>query len=174
MITECGLGRLRIGPGEQQSPRVVAWFLGAGRGVIVAAFTVMISITFLQVVFRYVLSAPLPWSEEAARYCFVWIVFLGAALGLERGVHLGVDLLVNRMPGRLRRLTALVCDLLIAVFAVIMIYASLPVLQLNSLQHSPALGVQMSWIYLAIPVSMVLILLVTAARVLTRLRAARE
>lgn len=134
----------------------------------------MIAITFLQVVFRYVLSAPLPWSEEAARYCFVWIVFLGAALGLERGVHLGVDLLVNRMPEPMRRLTALVCDLLIAVFAAVIIYASIPVLHLNALQHSPALGVQMSWIYLAIPVSMALILLITAARVFTRLRAAQE
>lgn len=150
----------------------MTWSFTVASGVIVAAFVIMIAITFLQVVFRYVFSAPLPWSEEAARYCFVWIVFLGAALGLERGVHLGVDLLVNRMPKTARRYTAFICDLLIACFALVIIYASLPVLQLNALQHSPALGVPMSWIYLAIPVSMALILLITLIRMIKTLRVA--
>ena len=40
----------------------------------------MVLVTLAQVIFRYVLAAPLPWSEELARYCFVWIVFLGGAV----------------------------------------------------------------------------------------------
>ncbi len=149
--------------------RILDWPLTAARWVVVAVFAGMIAVTFLQVVFRYALTAPLPWSEEAARYCFVWIVFLGAALGLERGFHLGVDLLVNRMPPSLRRHVELVSNILIAGFAIVIIYASLPVLELNSLQRSPAIGVQMTWIYLAIPASMVLILLITLVRMVKRL-----
>jgi len=154
-------------------PRIVAWPLLAARGVIILAFAIMIAITFLQVVFRYLLAAPLPWSEEAARYCFVWIVFLGAALGLQRGVHLGVDLVVNRLPARMQRAISILCDILIAGFALSIIYASGPVLQLNAFQHSPALGIQMSWIYLAIPASMVLMLLVTTMRIAATLRTAK-
>ena len=149
------------------------WPLKAARWVIVAVFGSMIAITFLQVVFRYALTAPLPWSEEAARYCFVWIVFLGAAVGLERGFHLGVDLLVNRMPASLRRHIEMVSNILIAGFALVVIYASVPVLELNSMQRSPALGIQMTWIYLAIPTSMALILLITLVRIVTRLAGLR-
>jgi TRAP-type C4-dicarboxylate transport system permease small subunit len=49
----------------------------------------------LQVFFRYVLSAPLTWSEEAARYLNVWAVLLGAALAVKRKDHLRVDLIDN-------------------------------------------------------------------------------
>ena len=154
--------------------RVLDWPLNLARWIIVAVFAGMIAITFLQVVFRYALTAPLPWSEEAARYCFVWIVFLGAALGLEKGFHLGVDLLVNRIPLNWRRQVELASNILLAGFALVVIYASLPVLQLNSLQHSPALGIQMTWIYLAIPASMVLILLIIVVRIVTRFTAKQD
>ena len=70
---------------------------------IIAISIVMVCVTLAQVIFRYVIAAPLPWSEELARYCFVWIVFLGGALGLARGIHLGVDLLVNAFPPGMRR-----------------------------------------------------------------------
>lgn len=102
-----------------------------------------------------------------ARYCFVWIVFLGGAIGLSRGVHLGVDLLVNRLPESLRTGLAALTNAMIACFAGAVIYASLPVINMNMFQRSPALGVQMSWIYVAIPISMSLIVLICVERVVT-------
>jgi TRAP-type C4-dicarboxylate transport system permease small subunit len=131
----------------------------------------MIVVTLAQVIFRYVIEAPLPWSEELARYCFVWIVFLGGAIGLSRGIHLGVDLLVNQFPQRLRVGLEALTSAMIACFAGAVIYASVPVIDMNMLQRSPAMGVQMSWIYIAIPISMGLIVLICAERILTLLRA---
>ncbi len=49
----------------------------------------------LQIFFRYILNAPLTWSEEAARYLNVWAVLLGAALAIKRKDHLRVDLIDN-------------------------------------------------------------------------------
>ena len=129
-------------------PRVVAWPLFVARIAVVAVFAIMIVITFLQVVFRYVLTAPLPLVGGSGPVLLrMDRVFWGAALGLERGVHLGVDLLVNRMPPGMRRNTAVASNICIAGFALIIIYASAPVLQLNAWQHSPALGIQMSYVY---------------------------
>ena len=145
---------------------VVAALLAVAKALIIVISVVMIVVTLAQVVFRYVVAAPLPWSEELARYCFVWIVFLGGAVGLSRGIHLGVDLFVNTLPARLRRRIDALTSALIAGFAVTVIYASLPVLSMNMFQRSPALGVQMSYIYLAIPLSMGLIFLICAERVL--------
>lgn len=140
--------------------------LGLAKISIVVISVVMVLVTLAQVVFRYVVAAPLPWSEELARYCFVWIVFLGGAVGLSRGIHLGVDLLVNMLPGPARRGLDALTSGLIAAFAATVIYASYPVLNMNMFQRSPALGVQMSYIYVAIPVSMALIFLICAERVL--------
>jgi TRAP-type C4-dicarboxylate transport system permease small subunit len=145
---------------------VVAALLAVAKFSIIVISVVMIIVTLAQVVFRYVIAAPLPWSEELARYCFVWIVFLGGAVGLSQGIHLGVDLLVNKLPTRLRKGVAALTSLLIAAFAVVVVYASFPVINMNMFQRSPALGVQMSYIYIAIPISMGLIFLICAERIL--------
>ena len=145
---------------------VLRVLLAITKASIVVISVVMVCVTLAQVVFRYVIAAPLPWSEELARYCFVWIVFLGGAVGLSRGIHLGVDLLVNTLPPPLRRAVDALTTILIAAFAVTVIYASLPVLNMNMFQRSPALGIQMSYIYIAIPISMGLIFIICAERLL--------
>ncbi len=144
---------------------VLTALLAVAKASIIVISVVMVCVTLAQVIFRYVIAAPLPWSEELARYCFVWIVFLGGAVGLSRGIHLGVDLLVNRLPTPMRRSADVLTNLLIAAFAVVVIYASYPVINMNMLQRSPALGVQMSYIYIAIPISMGLIFLICAEKI---------
>lgn len=145
---------------------VLTALLNVAKASIIVISVVMVCVTLAQVIFRYVIAAPLPWSEELARYCFVWIVFLGGAVGLSRGIHLGVDLIVNKLPTRMQNGMAALTSLLIAAFAVVVIYASFPVINMNMFQRSPALGVQMSYIYIAIPISMGLIFLICAERVL--------
>lgn len=144
---------------------VLRLLLALAKASVIVISVVMISVTLAQVVFRYVVAAPLPWSEELARYCFVWIVFLGGAIGLSRGIHLGVDLIVNMLPEPMRRGLDIVTNALIAGFAATLIYASYPVLNMNMFQRSPALGVQMTYIYAAIPISMALIFLIGVERI---------
>ncbi len=143
---------------------VLSGLISVAKASIVVISVVMICVTLAQVIFRYVIAAPLPWSEELARYCFVWIVFLGGAIGLSRGIHLGVDLFVNLLPAPMRRGLEALTSALIGGFAATVIYASYPVINMNMFQRSPALGLQMSWIYIAIPISMALIFLICAER----------
>ncbi len=144
---------------------VLTALLTLAKASVIVISVVMVIVTLSQVIFRYVIAAPLPWSEELARYCFVWIVFLGGAIGLSRGIHLGVDLFVNLLPKAVRRGLDTLTYAIIAAFAATIIYASYPVINMNMFQRSPALGVQMSWIYVAIPISMALIFLICAERV---------
>jgi len=84
-------------------------------------------IIFLSVVHRYGTGMPIPyvqdylltlhfeWAQELAIIMFVWMAKFGAAYGVRKGVHVGVDVLVNRMPPEWRRFTvmlALVCGAL--------------------------------------------------------------
>lgn len=75
----------------------------AERALSVAAmsgFIVMLVITGAQVLFRYVLKIPVPWTEELARILFVLSVFLGIAIATRRSEHIVVDFLLKKLPPR--------------------------------------------------------------------------
>ena len=85
--------------------------------------TIVISIT-VQVVTRYVFGQPLVWVEELAGYCFLWGVFLGAAVGMKELRHIRIDTFVSRLSERPQALwraliwaIATACCLIIAIQA---------------------------------------------------------
>lgn len=84
-------------PERPRLERVVAAIVGVLCALVLAIGVVVV---FLDVVFRYFLSSPLQWGDEAAIAMLVAITFLGAALALYRSEHLGVRALRNRMTGR--------------------------------------------------------------------------
>ncbi len=52
--------------------------------VVSVLLVIMVVVVFLQVIFRFVIHASLPWSEELSRYILVWLSFLGAAIGVRK------------------------------------------------------------------------------------------
>jgi len=118
----------------------------------------MVISTFLQVIFRYLFNHPLFWSEELSRYCFVWIVFVGAAIAMKQGAHIGVDYFVMKLPSRFKNFLRIVINILIISFLVIIIKQSIFVVIVNMSQYSPAIRIPMGLIYLAIPVGLSLML----------------
>jgi len=68
--------------------------------VLVAA---TVSLTFAQVVLRYVFNNPQAWAEEVGRYLFVWITFLGAAAAFARDTHIRIDVVLNLFGERAMR-----------------------------------------------------------------------
>lgn len=94
-------------------------FDGIERAVTVIAMTgfiVMLLITFIQVLCRYILYVALPWSEELARILFVTSVFLGIAIAARRREHIVVDFLFNGLPPRPRHVVAILFNLLVLAF----------------------------------------------------------
>jgi TRAP-type C4-dicarboxylate transport system permease small subunit len=83
----------------------VAW-------VLCAAMAAMVAVVGAQVALRYGLNSSLDWADEVARLTFVWSIFLAIALGIRTGSHIGVEVLVARLPASVRgavaRLVALV------------------------------------------------------------------
>ncbi len=63
---------------------------------------IMAVVVFIQVIFRFVVKASLPWSEETSRYLLVWITFLGASAGVKTGAHVGVEAVTLMLPYKLR------------------------------------------------------------------------
>jgi len=69
--------------------------------VVIALFlAVMVALVFGNVVLRYGFNSSISMSDEVSRWLFVWVTFLGAVVALQRHEHLGVDMLVDRLPDR--------------------------------------------------------------------------
>ena len=114
--------------------------------------SVMTVVVFLQVVYRYALTQPLYWSEEVARYLFVWISIVGAALGLQKRGHFGLDLFYRMLPDKGRRFLEFIIYLLMGVVVLVILVQGISLVQKTSLQESPAMGISMGWAYACLPV----------------------
>jgi TRAP-type C4-dicarboxylate transport system permease small subunit len=101
---------------------------------------------------RYVLFSTFTWYDEIARACFVWVVFLGAAVGVKRGAHFGLHLLVDMLPESVRRLAAFVTPLVIITFSSVLVVQGLAFLEFGRFQQLPVMGISKIWIYAAMPV----------------------
>jgi len=129
-------------------------------GISVVAMLLMLGIIFMQVVTRYLLGFTFEWSEELARFLFTWTVFLGSALIMGEDGHLAVELLPrllgDRPAGRGLKIFINLCGY---VFILILIVQGWKMTETMSFQTAPGLGIPMSWVYIIMPVSGVLMLL---------------
>ncbi|API93091.1 TRAP transporter small permease [Virgibacillus pantothenticus] len=116
----------------------------------------MVLVIFLQVVMRYVLGSSLSWSEELARYCFIWSVYIGISYGVKRKRHISVDVLLVMLKERGRLILTILTNCLFIIFATIIIYygADITIRLLSWGQDSPALQIPMGVVYLAAPVGL--------------------
>jgi TRAP-type C4-dicarboxylate transport system permease small subunit len=126
---------------------------------IVALFAVLTIAVFGQVVARYVFNQPPTWTEELARFCQVWIVLLAASICVRKGSHLAVDYLGPALPAGTRRAVALFIGCLIAVYAAVVVIWGIRLAMIGWVQTSPAMQLNMGWVYLIFPVAGGLMLL---------------
>ena len=90
--------------------------------VLVVGFTGM---PLIQVIARYVLSAPIWWSEQFCRYLFIWMLMLYAPIIVRHNKNLGFDLVVAKMPKIVQEITWLISEALIGVFGACYCYYTL-------------------------------------------------
>jgi TRAP-type transport system small permease protein len=131
--------------------RFVIWLLTAA----------MVAIVVLQVFMRYVLNAALSWPEELTRYFMIWSGLLAAVYAHNEGQHVGIGLLFDRMGPRLQRVTQAVSQALIASLCVLIAWQGAKSLASYSEIKSTALRIRMDIIYAAVPVSFLLLALVS-------------
>lgn len=108
-------------------------------------------LAFMQVIARYVLAAPLTWSEEVIRYALIWTVFLGAGIAVRKGLMVAVEIVVHIVPGPARRVMGWVVTLVSAVFWLVLLVYGIIILDAVQGMRSGAVELPMSFIYLAVP-----------------------
>lgn len=126
--------------------------------VCVVLFSALVLDVVWQVFTRQVLDDPSAWSEELAKYLFIWLGLLAAALVFGERGHVAVDLLVRRAPLGVQRALMALVQLAILAFAVLaLVWGGTQVVDLAWNQKLTALPVNVGQLYLVLPISGVLI-----------------
>lgn len=91
---------------------------------ITIAFAVATLLLFSNVVLRYAFNTGMSWVLEAVQYLFAWVVLIGAAHGVKMGIHLGIDLVIEKLSPALRKKVVLFAVLCCLAFVAIVDYQS--------------------------------------------------
>lgn len=138
--------------------------------LVVVALVAMVIMVFGNVVLRYGFNSGIAISEEVARWLFIWITFLGAVVALRERAHLGVDMLVSRLPVAGKKL-CLAASYACMLYILWLLYeGSLAQVRINWDTEAPVTGASMAIVYAAgavFAVCAALILLTDGVRLLT-------
>lgn len=131
-----------------------------------AVMLLMIFCCVLQVVTRFVFNDSLTWTEELARFSFIWVSFLGAALCVEQDSHARISILSDALPKVLQSALYYAGHVIVIICSGVMIWQGVKLLDTVSVQTSPMLGIPMSVFYGAAPVGAVLMAIYSLLKIL--------
>lgn len=135
--------------------------------IIFVALSMMSLIIALQVVMRYGFQASLSWSEEIARYLFIWLIYIGISYGVKKNAHVAVTALDLVLSPRAQHVMKIISTIVFFLFAMTVVYYGRAVCAtIGRLgQEAPATGIHMWMVYAAVPTGFTL----TCIRLVQRL-----
>jgi TRAP-type transport system small permease protein len=108
----------------------------------------MAILVFGNVILRYIFNSGIMWSEEMSRFLFIWLCFLGAVGAMWDNEHLGVDMIVKKLPGLLKKIVYTISSFIILYLLWLIIDGSWKVSILNLHTPAPVTGLPMFYIYI--------------------------
>jgi C4-dicarboxylate transporter DctQ subunit len=143
-----------IAPGKENSVKKILEIIDkAVEWIIFVCAVGFVVLCFVQVLCRYVLNNSLSWSEEASRFLFVFVVFLGGIICVKEQRHTFIDILVNLIPDKPKKYYMVFVYLLMLAFSVLLIISGWGLAVKNIYQVSSAMRIPIGYIYMVIPLS---------------------
>jgi TRAP-type C4-dicarboxylate transport system permease small subunit len=140
--------------------------------LVMVVVAVLVVDVLWQVFTRFILRNPSTWTEELAVFMLIWVSLLGAAVALNRGAHLGIDYFVGKLSPKKRLYTEIFVFLCVSAFSLaVMVIGGIDLVSstLKLEQISPALGVKVGYVYLAVPISGFFLVLYSVIGLIERL-----
>jgi TRAP-type C4-dicarboxylate transport system permease small subunit len=150
----------------------------AERWLLLVLYSFIVYVIFIEVVRRFVLLYSSIWGEETARFAFIYLVWIGAAVAVRDRAHIRIDVILHYLPPRGVALVYLFGDLMIGALACLAIYWSLdPVLvSIKFGNVTDGLRIVRAWFLIAVPLGFTVLLIRLAQSIrrdLSDLRAGR-
>ena len=139
--------------------RLERLLVACNRWLLILLLAAMACIVFANVVLRYTTGDSIVWAEEVARHMMIWVTFLGAGLVLRFGGHVAIDNLHRSVSTRIAQIIRGFVVISLALFFVVMTITSSQYVYATRFQTTAATDIPISYIYAAMPVGFVLMLI---------------
>lgn len=140
------------------------------RWLLIILCVVMFVVVGFNVFSRYVLNSSLGWADELARFIFIWVSFLGAVVAYQKNEHVGLDFVVNRVTSiKTRQVIRLVGELLVLLVLLCLVYYGW-IVAMSATNVSPALYIPMWIVYIIVPFSGLLMVLINLGKLREHLK----
>lgn len=127
--------------------KAARWLRRRAENVAFGLLTVMFVTFILQIVFRYVLNAPLGWSEEVIIATWLWTVLWGAAFTLSEAEEIRFDIIYSNISERTRRVFTVITGVVLVVIYAVSLPAAFSYVSFMKVEHSAYLRVPLDWMY---------------------------
>lgn len=135
------------------------YFLATNRWAMILLLAGMALIVFANVVLRYLTNASIEWGEEVSRHMMIWLTFIGSGIVLRYGGHIAIENLQDAAPGALAKAMRALVALLLIGFFLMLIWTGFAYTQRAMLQLTASTQIPFGYIYAAIPVGGLLLLI---------------
>jgi TRAP-type C4-dicarboxylate transport system permease small subunit len=140
------------------------WLKRSSDGLAIALFVAILVLVNFQILCRFVLSISVPWTEEVSRLIFIWLAYLGAAIGLREGTLIVIDTLPLVLGPRTRRWLSVGVRAVSLVVIVFLFAASIPLVRsVWPTTLATVDWISNGWAYLAFTVSFALMAIYAVA-----------
>ena len=152
----------------KQFRKLCALFESAINVMIIATALIMMVIGILQILFRYVFSSSLSWSEESIRYLHVWLVTIGGTVCFYRGTFSVITLISDKIEAKSKlagKLLAVLRFVFPVIFYGIMLVEGWQVCAAYTVKKAAATKISMSLVYACIPLTGLIGILFSIAKI---------
>ncbi len=147
------------------------------KGLLIVTGTTMTILVITNVILRYAFSSGLTWSEEAARFLFIWTTFLGALLVNDHGIHgdhMRMDFVIEKFHGKTRKVIEILTMAIILFLLVMLFLGSIHLVTSTWAFETSALKLPKGAVYLCAPICFGYMALQTIAKVIMIFRASED
>lgn len=135
------------------------------RYLLVALSIFLIVIVFSNVVGRYVFNYSLAWAEEASRFIFIWVIFIGSVLANEKYEHMNLDILIQWLKGDKGRIVQIIAQIIILIVLALIIRGGAIATVESIAWTSPAMEVSYGLVYSIVPLTCIIMFYQTLVRI---------
>ena len=128
---------------------------------------IMLIVTCTGIICRYVFHIALVFSPELSRYLYIFIIFIGTFLGIKNNTHVGVDVFVNLLPTKMKKIIMIFRNISMLIFSIFITYYGFKFVSVGMSQSTLSLGISKGWIYLILPICGIFMFLIVLNETLT-------
>lgn len=123
--------------------------------MLVGSLIFTVCLIFIQVVMRYIFNSSLSWSEELARFIFIWQIWMGASIGLRDKKHIKVELISGLLKERGLRVLNIGANIIFLVFCIFLVINGTQLVSnlISRKSLSAAMRIPMYLVYISLPIS---------------------